>query len=200
MGKRIITVLALALLLTAMPVQATTRLTADGHYSNAFQAERKAKRIKLKKYSCGGTVLYCDTAISKKRRATMRKWILKLPKKIRKKAKRIYFVRKKYYMLTGKGLKQSAGYTLLPAREVWLYNVSDTDDLRDTLYHEYGHCWDWHGTKFTLSTTTEWERIWVTWYGAEGDPIEYYAMAFAEYMGLIQDPDWAYIIKTLQSK
>lgn len=195
---KIVFIILCALLLFSVPVHAEA--TAQGHNASAFRQAQKSKRIKLKKYSCPGTVLYCDTAISKKRRNTLRKWILALPKKVRKKAKRVYFVRKKYYMMTGVGLKGTAGYTMFPEREIWLYNVSDTDDLRDTIYHEFGHCWDWNikKKKFTLSTTQKWALVWLNWYGAEGDPCEYYAMAFAEYMGLIQDPDWNYIVKTLK--
>ena len=197
MGKRIITVLALALLFTVMPVQATTRPTADGHYSKAFQAERKAKRIKLKKYSCGGTVLFADTKIPKKRITFVRNCIKSLPKKVRKRAKRVYFVRKKYYLMTGKGLKDTSGYSMFPEREIWFYNVSDSDELMDTIFHEFGHCFDWNGKKFKLSNSNEWERIWVSWLGASEDPSEWFAYCFAEFWTMMQDPDFSYIYKHL---
>lgn len=199
MGKRIITVLALVLLFTAMPVQATTRPTADGHYSKAFQTERKAKRIRLKKYSCGGTVLFVDTKIPKKRITFVRNCIKSLPKKVRKRAKRVFFVRRKFYLMTGKGLKDTSGYTLFPAREVWLYNCADSDELMDTVYHEFAHCWDWNikKQKFTLSTTNQWEQIYVSWLGATDDPCEWFAYCFAELWTMLQDPDFSYIYKHL---
>ena len=187
----------MVLLLTAMPVQATTRPTADGHYSKTFQAERKAKRIKLKKYSVSGTVLYVDTKISAKRVKFVKNCIKSLPKKVRKRAKRVYFVRRKYYLMTGKGLKETSGYSMFPEREIWIYNASDSDELMDTVFHEFGHCFDWNGKKFKLSNTNEWERIWVSWLGASEDPTEWFAYCFAEFWTYLQDPDFNYIYKHL---
>ena len=197
MGKRIITAVVLALVIVSVPVQATTRPTADGHYSKAFQTERKAKRIRLKKYSCGGTILYCDTKIPKKRITFVRNCIKSLPKKVRKRAKRVYFVRRKYYLMTGKGLKDTSGYSMFPEREIWLYNVSDSDELMDTIFHEFGHCFDWSGKKFKLSNSNEWEKIWVSWLGASDDPCEWFAYCFAEFWTMMQDPDFSYIYKHL---
>lgn len=201
-GRVRLSLILLVLTLAFMPVSAFGAIApnADGSRAQAFQRELKAKHIKLKKYKVGGTTLYADTKLKKKRVALIKKWILGLPKKVRKKAKRIYFVRRKYYLMTGTNLKETCGYSLFPSREIWLYNVSDSDELQDTLYHEFGHCWDWNikKKKFTLSTTNQWEGIWVNWLGAWGDPQEYYAMIFAEYYSMLQDPDYAYIAKSLK--
>lgn len=172
-------------------------VTAEGHYSKAFQRERKKNHIKLRKYSAGGTVLYADTKLSKKRVTFVRNCIKALPKKVRKRAKRVYFVRKKYYMMTGNGLGQTSGYSMFPQREIWLYSVSDTDELMDTVFHEFGHCWDWDGKKFKRSNSNEWERIWITWLGGAEDPSEWFAYCFAEFFTYIQDPDFKYIYQSL---
>lgn len=197
--RRMMILLALVLTLWSVPAQASTSATAEGHTSKAFQREVKAKHIKLKKYACGGTVLFADSKLSEKRIQFIRKCIKSLPKQIRKKAKRVYFVRKKYYLLTGTGLKPTSGYTLFPAREVWLYNCGDTDELMDTVFHEFAHCWDWNvkKQKFTLSTTNQWEQIYVSWLGATDDPCEWFAYCFAELWTMLQDPDFNYIYKHL---
>lgn len=190
--------LALVLTLWSVPAQASTSATAEGHASKAFQRELKAKRIKLKKYSCGGTVLYADAKLPKKRVQFVRNCIKSLPKKVRKRAKRVYFVRKKYYLMTGKGLKDTSGYSMFPEREIWLYNVSDSDELMDTIFHEFGHCFDWNGKKFKLSNSNAWERIWVLWLGATEDPTEWFAYCFAEFWTYLQDPDFRYIYNLLR--
>lgn len=173
---------------------------AQGSQAPAFVRERKAGRIKLKKYDCKGTTLYADTKLTKKRAMLVQGWVKRLPKKVRKRCKKIYFVRKKYYLMTGTGLKDSYGYTIFPAREIWLYNMSDADELRDTLYHEFGHCWDYRNGKFALSSKTEWETVLVNYFAEVSEPEEYYAMSFAAYFDLISDPDMAYIHKTLGYK
>lgn len=198
MGKRLILALAVIVLLTT-PVSASTA-TADGSRASAFRAEIKAKHIKLRKYSCAGTVLYADTKLPAKRIKQVRKWIGQLPKKVQKKAKRVYFVRKKYYMLTGKGLKPTSGYTIFPQREIWFYNVKDSDELMDTVFHEFGHCWDYDGKRFKLSNSSAWENVMVNYFAAVTESEEYYAAVFAEYFAFINDPDFSYIHKSLGYK
>ena len=185
----------------AVPARTVVTSGADaealGSRASSFRKALKAKQIKLKKYSANGTVLYADTKLPAKRVKLVRKWLKQLPKKVRKRARRVYFVRKKFYLMTGSGLKNTYGYAVFPYREIWFYNGGDTDTLRDTLFHEFGHCWDWNGKKFKLSNSTAWESVMVNYFAEVNEAEEYYASVFAEYWAFLSDPDFSYIHKSL---
>lgn len=194
--RRLIIIITAVLLLTPVPVNAAGR----GWYGSTrteFQNAIKQKKLKLKKVKVGKTILLYDSKLPAKRVKLVKKWIRQLPAKVQKSARKIYFLRKKYYLMTGKGLKDTSGYSMFPEREIWFYNVSDSDELMDTIFHEFGHCWDWNGKKFKLSNSNEWERIWVSWLGASEDPTEWFAYCFAELWTTLQDPDFSYIYKHL---
>lgn len=200
MGKRISTLLAaliLSISLTAVPSHAYFR----GWYGVSraeFQTAIKTKQLKLKKSKVGKTVLYYDSKLPKKRVRLVKKWIKKLPAKVQKSAKQVYFLRKSMYMKTGDRIELSDtyGYEIAELKQIFFYNIKDTDELQAVLYHEFGHAYDSAKKIFKNSNAKQWRHVVKTYLGG-GDPQEWYADIFADFFCFFADPDYAYILKTL---
>lgn len=199
MKKYLLTFLAAFLLLTT-PVSAHF----SGWYGSTkteFRTALKTKKLVLKKSKVGKTTLYYDSKLSKKRVKLVKKWIRQLPSKVQRSAKKVYFLRKSMYMKTGdKAIRNTLGYEIVPYKEIYFYNVSDTDDLRNTLWHEFGHAWDSRKSQFKLSSTKAWKSIIRVQYASSKNYEEWFADLFAEYFEFMSEPENAYIAKVLKAK
>ena len=194
--RRLIIIITAVLLLTPVPVNAAGR----GWYGSTrteFQNAIKQKKLKLKKVKVGKTILLYDSKLPAKRVKLVRKWIHQLPAKVQKSARKVYFLRKKDFLMTGdEWLDDAYGYEIVETKEIYFYNHGDSEELRDTLYHEFGHAWDSRKKKFQLSSKKEWKTV-VNKYLGGGDKQEWFAYVFAELLAFLKDPDFAYVSKTL---
>lgn len=182
--KRISILTVVALLLVVSPVRAETRQV---YGISAVQSTVKLKRVKV-----GKTYLYYERGIKAKHIKRVKKWIKALPKKVQRTAKRVYLLKRKTYRKTGINIKDTLGYFIVGRKQIYLYPTGGYE-LKNTLYHEYGHAWDCRKKPFGDSDTKTWKAL-TREYAGTYDRNEHYAETFAE---LMENGDTLYIIQSL---
>lgn len=197
MGKRITKALLIMFVVLLSFRPCPVRAETYGYRRPQFVQAVRAGKLKVKHCKVGKTVLYYDTAISTKRVNAVKQWIKKLPSKVQSKAKRVYILRKKYYLMTlTDKYRNSLGYALCDSREIYVMYLKDSEDMRLTLWHEFGHCYDWKKGGFRLSTTKTWRKI--IGISDKAEAREQFAWTFADFFDFISEPEFDYIYKALK--
>lgn len=182
-----ILIFIIALLLLAAPVQASV----NGAKQPAFVRAVKQKKIRIKRVRVGKTLLAYDKAVKPKHVKNVKRWIKALPRSVQMSAKRVYLLTHKHYLLTGtkKELDLTYGYYLHSRKEIYLYVHRD---MKDTLYHEFGHAYDSHHKLYAFSHLKAWQKI-----VAGEDPVEAFAETFADLFYFLNEPAYHFIYKLI---
>ena len=195
--RYMILVLALFLLIS-VPSSAKTAETIGKDYPSFTRAVRN-KRIILKYVRVGKTTLIYDSKVSMKRVKAVKRWIKFLPSKVQRASSKVYFLRHSSFMKTGrkKDLENVLGYEIFEDKEIYLYSMSDYEEMQSTLYHEFGHAYDNRTGKYLkYSSSAEWHKIGKGY----GNRAEYFADSFSEYYCYLYTKEARFITKVLKYK
>lgn len=197
MTKTIRYILLTLMLITMLSVPTSARTASSiGASHPAFANAVKRGRIKLRRVKVGRTTLIYDTKIPKKRVRAVKRWIVFLPRKVQKTARRVYFLRRSAYLKTGGAdLENTLGYEIFEEREIYFYSSADYDDMQAVLFHEFGHAYDNRTGKYLkYSSSKEWHKIG----RGSGNRAEYFAECFADYFAFLYTREARFISRLLK--
>lgn len=197
--KRLMSAFLIALMIISTPVQAMSY----GITSPKIQTVIKQKKFKLRKMRVGKTILIYDSKISKKHIKFVKKSITTMPKNVQKSAKKVYFLRKKYFKMSVNDTfpKMTVGYAILDDyREIYLHDRSNLSALQHTLWHEFGHTFDSRKKTFGSSKAKKWIAILKSEYPHFDSEEEYFADIFADFIEFITEPENQFIASLIYKK
>lgn len=163
-----------------------------------FSQAVKQKKIVLKKSRVGKTTLYFDSKVSSKKVKLIKKWIKQMPTKVQRCAKKIYLMRRRYYDLTAKGAHNTYAYFVFKSKEIYIWNNKDTNEMRHTIFHEFGHAYDCRKKHLEHSSKDQWEKILRTNYCDYENKHEKFADLFADYFEFLLEDENVFITNALK--